>query len=56
MVFPKLISAEDTDITNRWTGKQAPDLMDALELHVARCEIRAQNWDQDVGHGVRSAA
>lgn len=29
---------------------------DELELHVARLEVRAQNWDQDVEYGVRSAA
>jgi len=69
-------------MTNTWTWKDAPELIDALvraqnhpanigqdhmsfagmcsshdelELHVARLEIRAQNWDQDVEHGVRRA-
>jgi hypothetical protein len=29
---------------------------DELEMHIARLEIRAQNWDQDVEYGVRRAA
>lgn len=32
------------------------DSRDELELHLCRAEIRAQNWDQDVEYGVRSAA
>lgn len=27
-----------------------------LEVHLARYEIRAQNWDQDVENGVRRVA